>query len=269
MAARNETLPHQLMRMVGTPDAPQVVDIRIDRDFAEDPSLMPGSFRHLHTGIPGLLDRLASRAGVVVCQRGLKLSQGLAAWLSGARIGAQNLCGGMFVWRDQPPAPRMSASKIPDPKMGSTQLVTDDTPAVDRMACVWLIRHFIDHNARFLFVSISGVRGVAGRFGGTSFDLDGTFWSRRGPLCTFDTMLDEFAPRTDALDRMAGVIRASKTRDLVPKAAGLLAMSVGLCRQYADNVDRLEAGMGLYDALYRCARGGHQEDQDCLTGCTA
>ena len=268
MSAPNEILPQQLLRVIGTPDAPQIVDISIDPDFADDPHLIPGSFRHPHTDIPALLDRLAGRDCVVVCQRGLKLSQGLAAWLRSEGIGARYLGGGMFAWRDQSNAPHIPVGQIPSPIMGSTLWVTDDTPTVDHMACAWLIRRFVDHNARFLFVSADAVRGVADRFGATPFDVDGTFGSRRGPLCTFDTMLDEFALRTNALDRLAGVVRAADTNahDRAPQAAGLAAISAGLWCQYADDVARLEAAMGLYDALYRWARDHHEEDNDRTGG---
>ena len=268
MSAPNEILPQQLLRVIGTPDAPQIVDISIDPDFDEDPYLIPGSFRHPHTDIPGLLARLDGRPCVVTCQRGIKLSQGLVAWLRGKGVCAQYLSGGMYAWRDHPGAPRIPAERLPAPVAGSTLWVTRHCPKIDRIACPWLIRRFVDPEARFLFVSPAQVTGVADRYGATPFDLEDTFWSRRGPLCTFDTMLDEFALRTDALDRLAGVVRAAETNahDRAPQAAGLAAISAGLWCQYADDVARLEAAMGLYDALYRWARDHHEEDNDRTDG---
>jgi hypothetical protein len=83
-------------------------------------------------------------------------------------------------------------------------------------------------------------------------------------------MLDHWALRTEALDRLSTVIRAADTdrHDLSPQAAGLLALSVGLSRQYRDDLQQLEVGMTLYDALYRWARDGHDETHDWPEGRT-
>ena len=81
-------------------------------------------------------------------------------------------------------------------------------------------------------------------------------------------MLDEFGLRTAALDRLSTVVRAADTDKhvLAPEAAGLLAMSVGLSRLYRDDLEQLEAGMHLYDALYRWARDGSEERHTWPTG---
>ena len=81
MPAPNEITVPQLLRLIGTPNCPAIVDIPIDPDFDADPYLIPGSFRHPHTDIAGLKDRLSGKACVITCQRGIKLSQGLAARL--------------------------------------------------------------------------------------------------------------------------------------------------------------------------------------------
>ena len=67
--------------------------------------------------------------------------------------------------------------------------MTRARPKVDRIACPWLIRRFVDPNAVFLFVAAPEFEGVAERFGGAPFDLDGVFWSYRGDRCTFDLTL--------------------------------------------------------------------------------
>ena len=105
---------------------------------------------------------------------------------------------------------------------------------------------------------------MADRYGATPFDIEDTFWSHRGAFCTFDTMLSEFGLQTDPLKRMAQVVRAADTNrhDLAPEAAGLLALSVGLSRQYRDDLAQMDAGMSLYDALYRWARDGQGEGHD-------
>jgi hypothetical protein len=135
---------------------------------------------------------------------------------------------------------------------------------VDRIACPWLIRRFVDKNAQFLFVEPSQVMGVAERFGAVPFDVDGVFWSHRGEKCTFDTMVEEFGLQTPALARLALIVRAADTdnHDLAPQAAGLLAMSLGLSRMFRDDLAQLEAGLAVYDALYRWARDAHEEGHD-------
>ncbi len=264
MAAPNEITVPQLLRLIGTPDCPQLVDISIDPDFEADPFLIPGSVRHPHTDLPGLKARLAGRPCVVICQKGIKLSQGMAARLRCEGLRAEYLSCGMYGWRDHPGTPRIPAAKLPGPVDGASLWVTRHRPKIDRIACPWLIRRFVDPTARFLFVSPAEVAGVADRYGATPFDMEDGFYSHRGPNCTFDTMLDEFALHTDALDRLATVVRAAdtNTHDQSPQAAGLLALSVGLSRQYRDDLEQLDAGLAIYDALYRWARDGADEGHD-------
>jgi rhodanese-related sulfurtransferase len=261
MPAPNEITVPQLLRLIGLPDAPVIVDISIDPDFADDPFLIPGAFRHPHTDIPGLIARLDGRDSVVVCQRGVKLSQGMAAHLRAQGLRSEYLQGGNLGWRDTPDAPRIPAAAIPEQRDGATLWVTRHRPKIDRIACPWLIRRFVDANATFLYVSPAEVTGVADRYGATPFDIEDTFWSHRADRCTFDTMLDEFGLHTEALDRLATVVRAADTNrhSLAPEAAGVLALSVGLSRQYKDDLAQLDAGIALYDALYRWARDGQNE----------
>ena len=264
MAAPNEITPNQLLRLIGTPNAPVIIDISIDPDFDDDPFLIPGSFRHPHTDLPGLKTRLAGRACVVTCQKGLKLSQGMVALLRADGHKAEYLSGGKFGWRALVGALCIPAATLPDLIDGATLWVTRHRPKIDRIACPWLIRRFVDPQARFLFVSRQEVTGVADRYSATPFDIEDAFWSHRGDACTFDTMLDEFGLQSSALDRLAQVIRAADTNrhDLAPEAAGVLALSVGLSRQYRDDQEQLKAGLPLYDALYRWARDGANESHD-------
>jgi rhodanese-related sulfurtransferase len=268
MAAPNEITVPQLLRLIGTPECPQIVDISIDPDFDADPFLIPGAWRHPHTDVEGLRARLGGRACVVVCQKGIKLSQGMSALLRSEGVRAEYLQGGNYGWRAQKDAPRVPFGALPAPVEGRTLWVTRHRPKIDRIACPWLIRRFVDPHASFLFVSPAEVMGVADRFGATPFDIEGVFWSHRDDRCTFDTMLDEFSLRTEALDRLSQVVRAADTNQhqSAPEAAGLLAISVGLSRQYKDDLAQLEAGMTLYDALYRWARDGMGETHDWLKG---
>ncbi len=260
MAAPNEISCKNLLRLIGLPDAPVIVDICTDDDFAEDPYLIPGSVKHPHTDLDGLIARLDGRSVIVSCQKGLKLSQGLMSRLRARGVDAQYLSGGMYGWRDEPDAPRIPFAALPKTNLW----VTRHRPKIDRIACPWLIRRFVDPAARILFVAPSDVDGVAERFDAIPFDVPGAHWGHRDETCSFDTMLAEFGLSSPALDTMATVIRAADTNrhDLAPQAAGLLALSVGLSRQYRDDLAQLDAALPLYDALYRWARDGQDEGHD-------
>ena len=139
--------------------------------------------------------------------------------------------------------------------------VTRSRPKVDRIACPWLIRRFIDPSAVFLFVLPAEVTAVAERFSATPFDIEGVLWSHRGDTCTFDTMLAEFELKSDALLQLAKIVRGADTArpDLAPQSAGLLAASLGYSRMYRDDLLQLDAAMGLYDAFYRWCRDATAE----------
>lgn len=262
MPSPNEITPTQLMRLIGTHAAPSIVDVCIDDDFAADPRLIPTSTRASHRDMPALLAQVSGSV-VVACQKGKKLSQGVAAYLRCEGIAAEYLQGGLYGWRDAE-LPLIPASTLPAAVNGSTLWVTKHRPKIDRIACPWLIRRFVDPCARFMFVAPNEVADVAEKFDATPFDVEGVFWSHRGENCTFDTMLEEFKLQTKPLLHLANVIRGADTNrhDLAPEIAGLLAISVGLSRAYKDDLQQLEAGMTLYDALYRWARDGQNEGHD-------
>jgi rhodanese-related sulfurtransferase len=264
MASPSEITVPQLSRLIGTPDSPVLVDVSIDEDFTADPRLIPSSFRHPFRDIASLVPRLGNARVVVICQKGLKLSQGAAAVLRDHGVAAENLEGGNFAWRDAG-EPLVPAAKIPTPNTENrTVWVTRHRPKIDRMACPWLIRRFIDPFARFLFVAPSEVLAVAERFDATPFDIEDVFWSHRGEGCTFDTMIEEFALGTEPLLRLATIVRGADTNrhELAPESAGLLAASLGLSRMYRDDLAQLDAGMMLYDAFYRWTRDATDEGHD-------
>jgi rhodanese-related sulfurtransferase len=264
MPAPTEITVSQLSRLVGTPAAPTLVDVRIDEDFAADPQLLPSAFRHPHTDIVALAPALAGKRVVVYCQRGKKISQGAMAMLRNQGVQAEALEGGHFAWRDAGEM-LVPANRIPRQSAAESSLwVTRHRPKIDRMACPWLIRRFVDTRAQFLFVAPGEVMGVAEKFDATPFDVEDVFWSHRGENCTFDIMLEEFCLRSDALQRLATIVRGADTNrhELAPESAGLLAASLGLSRIYRDDLEQVEAGMLLYDAFYRWARDASDEVHD-------
>jgi len=145
--------------------------------------------------------------------------------------------------------------------------VTRARPKVDRIACPWLIRRFVDPEAIFLFVAPAQVSGVAARYSAAAFDIDSedVFWSHRGDLCTFDVMLREFGLAEFApLRRLATIVRGADMArpELAPESSGLLAVSLGLSRMFENDLEQLDAGMLLYDALFRWARDAVDERHD-------
>ena len=243
----------QLMRLVGTPAAPVILDVRLPEDFAADPALVPGARRAVHDDPP--LAALTGRRAVCVCAHGHHISHGTAALLRAHGIAAETLTGGMAAWR------AAGLPAIPDAAMPGPLWITRHRPKIDRVACPWLIRRFVDPEARILFVPPGEVAGIAERLGGTSFDAGIPPFFDDGERCTFDAMIAHFALSYPALDALADIVRAADrgTPDTVPEAAGLLALSVGLSRAYRDDLAQLEAAMPLYDALYRWARDGASE----------
>ena len=255
MSGFNEISPTNLMRLIGTPQCPVLIDVCMDEDFAEHPYLVPTAKRRDYADIAGIADKVAGASAVIICQKGKKLSHGVAAQLRGKGIKAQVLAGGNHAWRDSA-LPRIPAKVIP-----GKIWVTRHRPKIDRIACPWLIRRFVDPDASFLFVPPAEVEAVAERFDATPFDIEGVFWSHRNAFCTFDTMISEFGLSHPALDTLAQVVRAADTNqhDQAAQAAGLLAVSVGLSRMYRDDNTQLEKGLTLYDALYRWSRDGQDE----------
>ena len=251
----------QLSRLIGLPGAPVIIDVRIDEDFDADPRLLPASSRRDFKTVSTWAAEFVGKPVTVVCQRGLKLSQGVAAWLRHEGISAESLDGGFEAWRDAKGLLVRTDTLPSRDEKGRTVWVTRARPKVDRIACPWLIRRFVDPHAIFLFVEPAEVLAVADRFQAVPFDIDDVFWSHRGERCTFDTMIEEFGLESEALDRLALIVRAADTAslDLVPQAAGFLAASLGLSRMFRDDLEQLEAGMLLYDAFFRWCRDATEE----------
>ena len=246
----------KLARLIGTPNCPALIDVRMDEDFAADPRLIPGAVRRPHTSVDTWVDALVDRPAIVICHRGKKLSEGTAAWLRHCGVAGETLEGGHEAWTAAG-LPAVPTQCLPKPDAaGRTVWVTRARPKIDRIACPWLIRRFVDPNSVFLFVAPQEVESVGERFDATPFDVENVFWSHRGALCTFDVMIEEFGLSTDPLMRLARIVRGADTGqpDLAPEAAGLLALSLGLSRLHADDLAQLEAGLPLYDALYRWCR---------------
>lgn len=130
--------------------------------------------------------------------------------------------------------------------------VTRERPKIDRLACPWLIRRFIDPRAEIRYVPAPEVLAIAAHEGAIPFDVPGVELTHSGPLCSFDAFLVKYGLEDPALARLAGIVRAADTDtlDRSPPAAGLLAISLGLGANITDDQELLEAALPLYDALY-------------------
>ena len=264
MPAFNAISPDKLARLIGTAACPTLIDVRPDAEGM----LLPASSQRPAESVSEWAHTLIGRQVVVTCIHGAERSAGVAAHLRSAGINAEVLEGGFEAWRTAG-LPVVDGTKLPqrDP-LGRTVWVTRARPKVDRIACPWLIRRFVDPAAVFLFVAPSEVAGVAERFGATPFDVEGVFWSHRGELCTFDVMVDELGlGGFAALKQLATIVRGADTAhpEIAPQAAGLLAVSLGLSRMHSDDLAQLEDGMILYDALYRWCRDATDETHDWVS----
>lgn len=134
--------------------------------------------------------------------------------------------------------------------------VTRERPKIDRLACPWLIRRFIDPQAEIRYVAAAQVLEVAEREGAIPFDVPGVELTHSGALCSFDAFLRKYQLKEPALAHLAQIVRAADTDtlDRSPPAAGLLAISLGLGANIGDDQELLQAAIPLYDALYTWCR---------------
>lgn len=139
--------------------------------------------------------------------------------------------------------------------------ITRERPKIDRIACPWLIARFIDPAAEFLYVPAADVLAIAKETGAIPYDIPGVEYGHRGELCSFDAFLDKHDLNDPALRQLAVIVRGADTArlDLAPQCAGLLAFSLGLSRNFADDHVMLGQGMVMYDALYAWAKNTQGE----------
>ena len=243
--------PQDLHRQIGSAAAPLVIDVRRAAAFGGDDALIAGAIRRLPETVAEWRNALpAGRPVVVYCVDGRELSQDTAAALRAADVDAAYLAGGLAEWRAQGLPMRRRIGAAPG------KWVTRERPKVDRIACPWLIRRFIDPEAEFLYVPSAEVRDVAARTGAVPYDIADAEFGHVGERCSFDAFIGIYGISDRALDRLALIVRGADTGrpDLTPQSPGLLALSQGLSANFADDHAMLAEGMVLYDALYAWCR---------------
>ncbi len=139
--------------------------------------------------------------------------------------------------------------------------ITRERPKIDRIACPWLIKRFVDHQAEFVYVPKENVFDEAEKQKAIPYDIAGAEYSHYGEECTFDFIVKKHDIRDEAIHEIAKIVRGADTHrfDLAEQAAGLWAISAGLSVNYKNDLEQLEIGMKLYDALYSWAKYAQQE----------
>ena len=134
--------------------------------------------------------------------------------------------------------------------------VTRSHVHVDRVACPWLIRRFVDSAAEFLFVPASQAEQAARQEGAIVFDVPGAELGHHGEQCSFDAIIATYGLKDKALLRLAQIVRAADTRghDAPGLAAGLEAIAVGFSLRYPDDQENLRRQFEVYDSLYAWCR---------------
>ncbi|MDF2191643.1 chromate resistance protein ChrB domain-containing protein [Paraflavitalea sp. CAU 1676] len=133
--------------------------------------------------------------------------------------------------------------------------ITRERPKIDRLACPWLIRRFIDKEAEIIYVPFDQVVTQATALGATPFDIPGVEFTHYGDQCTFDYFIKKYKIKDKAVHTLAPIVRGADTdrHDLAFQSSGLWAISAGLAHNYTNDQELLEKGMLLYDALYSWA----------------
>jgi rhodanese-related sulfurtransferase len=241
----------ELQQSIRSSQAPLVIDVRRAERFNESGFMLKGALRRDPSRVAQWAKTLPAAASVVVyCVHGQDVSQSVAKALN-----ARYLEGGLEAWRE------IGGGLFKKPVDSSTRWVTRERPKIDRIACPWLIRRFVDPEAEFLYVPTPDVKRVAQERAAVAYDIPDVEFSHEGEECSFDAFLKYFNLRDPALRELALIVRGADTNrlGLAPQAAGLAAISLGLSRVYQNDHEMLEHGMVVYDALYAWCKEGKDE----------
>jgi hypothetical protein len=134
--------------------------------------------------------------------------------------------------------------------------ITREKPKIDRIACPWLIKNFVDKEAEFLYYPKQQVFEKATELDAIPYDIPGAEYSHYGDECTFDYIVRKHDINDPAVMHLAEIVRGADTDrfELAPQSAGLWAISAGLSYNFKNDFEMLEVGMNIYDALYSWAK---------------
>jgi rhodanese-related sulfurtransferase len=244
-------LPDEFNPLLGAVSAPVLVDLRSAEQISTTERLIPGAIRRSPADVQTWwTDLPPGRAVVVFDLSGAEKSSSTAETLRRHGLHARHLDGGFAAWRERKlPTRRVTAAN-------EAKWVTRERPKIDRIACPWLVRRFINPSAEFIYVPKSRVLAVAAETGATPYDIDGVEFGHVGERCSFDAILRIYDLDIPPLDHLATIVRGADTsrHDLAQQCGGLVAISLGLSANFPDDHDMLEHGMIVYDALYSWCR---------------
>jgi len=243
-----------LSALLRDPQSPWVLDVRKAPAFDAAAFTLPGALRCAPEQVPDHLLHLRGKQVVTCCVHGHQVSQNAAQTLRDAGIDARFLTDGIEGWRDAglPTMRKLTDCGVPATLGQPSRWITRERPKIDRIACPWLIRRFIDPQAQFFYVPADQVGMRAASFNAIAYDVPDVRFSHRGDACSFDAFIEDFGLRDASLDALAAIVRGADTGrpGLTPQSAGLLAISLGLSVNFRDDHVMLEHGMVVYDALY-------------------
>lgn len=249
-------LPTVLAAQLLRSDAPLLIDVRKNEAFFASGYTLPGALRRDPQQLDTWAGTLPPATSVLVyCVHGHEVSQSTLSALRQRGMNAQFLEGGIEAWREEglPLSVKATGS--------ATRWVTRERPKIDRIACPWLLRRFVDAQAQFLYVPTDQVAAVAEREVAMAYDVGpqvaSTLFTHEGERCSFDAFIKIYRLGADtALEKLADIVRGADTDrlDLAPQCAGLLAVSLGMSRSMSDDHAMLDAMMPVYDALYTWCR---------------
>ncbi|MFM7330062.1 MAG: chromate resistance protein ChrB domain-containing protein, partial [Brachymonas sp.] len=254
---------------VGTAAAPVLLDVRRDAAFAASTQILAGAQRCAPQDIArwaALHEAVRDQTVVVYCVYGHNVSKDACSQLRALGFNAHVLAGGFQGGEDGVDAASdigtWRAASLPTWRKrndlglsgaGGSRWVTRVRPKIDRIACPWLVRRWIDAQAKFDYVPDAQVLSHAQQVGGLAFDVVGAPITHEDVLCSFDALLQVVDLHTPALNLLARIVRGADTDllQLESPCAGLLAVTQGMSRLHVhDDAAMLEAMMPIYDALY-------------------
>jgi rhodanese-related sulfurtransferase len=249
--------PSQLRVDLAGRTPPIVIDVRRRPAFTAAREMIAGALRRDPEHVSAWSKSLPAASSVVLyCVHGHEVSQKAAAVLASTGITAHYLEGGLEEgWKS------LDGMLDPKPANASTKWVTRERPKIDRIACPWLISRFIDPEAAFLYVPSTEVLRSAKETDAVPYDIADVHFTHDGERCSFDAFLKHYRLTDPALHELATIVRGADTArlDLAPQAPGLAALSLGLSRNFQDDLEMLGHGMVMYDALYTWCKEGKQE----------
>lgn len=266
--------PSQLAARIGRAGSPLLLDVRRTPVFEASDRLLAGARHCPPEGVAALAASEPPRPVTVYCAYGHEVSRGATATLLAAGWEARWLAGGIEGgepgvddtgdvgrWRSAAPVRIRKRPEFGVEGRRASRWITRARPKIDRVACPWLIRRFIDPRAEFFYAPAAEVMEQAQQIGAVAYDLEGAPVSHEGDRCSFDALLRLFELRSPALDQLASIVRGADTAwlGMAPQAAGLLAVSHGLSRLHADDHAMVAAALPVFDALFEWCAGGQGE----------